>query len=34
MSIVMYNSKLRVEGFYVYCNLQQFVDSGQFLCTS
>jgi hypothetical protein len=33
MYIVMYNIKQRVEGSYVYFNVQQYTDSGGFLCS-
>jgi hypothetical protein len=33
MYIVMCNSTQRVEGFYVHCDVQYYIDSEGFLCT-
>jgi hypothetical protein len=33
MYSVMRNVSQRVEGSYVHCNMQQYWDSGEFLCT-
>jgi hypothetical protein len=33
MYIVMCNSTQRVEGSYVHCSVQQYTESGRFLCT-